>query len=123
MKAFSPNLIKTALVLVPLFSSYLLFGDGGATVPCEYTSEYQAQKAKLTAQQFNLIEYSIDCTVIPLTNDQKVRYNNNTDWVTMSDLSSYSSYQSTVDEANTKITGIKLINATRHIYLEFEATE
>lgn len=123
MKAYSPNLIKTAFVLVPLFSSFLLFGDGGASVPCEYTSEYQAQTAKFTAQQLTLIEYSIDGTVIPLTSDQKVRYNNNTDWVTMSDLSSFSSYHSTVDEADTKITGIKLINATRHIYLEFEAAE
>ena len=121
MKVFNPNLIKLALVFAPLFSSLLLFGDGGASVPCEYTTEYRSQNATFTAQQLTLVEYRIDGTNIPLTTDQKVLYNNNTDWVSMSELSSFTTYQSSVDEDNTKIMGIKLINATRRIYLEFDA--
>ncbi len=121
MKAFNQNLIKRCIVLVPLFSSSLLFGDGGASVPCEYTSEYKAQTATLTAQHFTLIEYSVDGENIPLSSSQKVRYNNNTDWVNMSDIADFDAYHSTVDEENTRITGIKILNSTRHIYLDFES--
>lgn len=119
MRARSLNLNKKSIILLPLFSTYLLFGDGGASVPCGTTAEYKAQQATFTAQQFTLVQYSVDGVDIPLSSSKTVRYRNNTHWVSLCEISQFTSCKSTVDEDNESITGFQIVNAQRTIYLDF----
>lgn len=119
MKLLKQNTRLILLISLILFSN-IVFGDGGASVPCTDTIEYDEQIATFRKLKFSLVSYKIDGKELPLSTNLKVLYDNNTDWVGIDEIKSFSTINSKVNDDNTDIVFFEIMNSQRSIYKTFE---